>query len=128
MPAPAAAGRKLVVKLKQRAQDSSRQPADLHAKQQDQLRAAVRAIQSQSETPATLEELFSAVESAVVDNEGSALHALLGDECERKAAAEVAALAGSVALDSTTFLHHVVRLWEEYSSQLTLIRCVMRQE
>lgn len=64
----------------------------------------------------------SAVESEVQDNEGVALHVLLGDECQRKAAEEVAALADGVALDSTTFLQHVVRLWESYSSQLSLIR------
>jgi len=64
----------------------------------------------------------SAVESEVQENEGSALHSLLGDECQRKAAEEVAALADGVALDSTTFLQHVVRLWETYSSQLSLIR------
>lgn len=64
----------------------------------------------------------SAVESEVQDSEGGALHALLGDECQRKATEEVAALADGVALDATTFLQHVVRLWESYSSQLSLIR------
>ena len=122
MPAPAL-GRRLVVKLKQRDAPDVLQASDRHASQREQLRAAVRAIQSASDTPATLEELFSAVENAVVDNEGHALHTLLGDECQRKAAADVAALAAGVALDSTTFLQHVVRLWEEYSSQLSLIRC-----
>jgi hypothetical protein len=122
MPAPAL-GRRLVVKLKQRDAPDGLQASDRHQSQREQLRAAVRAIQSASDTPATLEELFSAVENAVVDNEGHALHTLLGDECQRKAAADVAALAAGVALDSTTFLQHVVRLWEEYSSQLSLIRC-----
>lgn len=55
--------------------------------------------------------------------QGSALHALVADECQRKAAAEAAALASAVALDSTAFLQHVVNLWEAYSSQLSLIRC-----
>lgn len=64
----------------------------------------------------------SAVECEVQENEGAALHALLGDECQRKAAEELAVLAVGVALDSTTFLQHVVRLWESYSSQLSLIR------
>ena len=122
MPAPAL-GRRLVVKLKQRDAPDGLQASDRHQSQREQLRAAVRAIQSASDTPATLEELFSAVENAVVDNEGHALHTLLGDECQRKAAADVAALAAGVALDSTTFLQHIVRLWEEYSSQLSLIRC-----
>ena len=111
------------MKLKQRDAPDGLQASDRHQSQREQLRAAVRAIQSASETPATLEELFSAVENAVVDNEGHALHTLLGDECQRKAAADVAALAAGVALDSTTFLQHIVRLWEEYSSQLSLIRC-----
>lgn len=92
--------------------------------QRGQLREAVRAIQASRDTPATLEELFCAVESEVQDNEGGALHALLGDECQRKAATEVAVLAEGVALESTTFLQHVVHLWETYSSQLSLIRRV----
>lgn len=92
--------------------------------QRGQLREAVRAIQASRDTPATLEELFCAVESEVQDNEGGALHALLGDECQRKAATEVAVLAEGVALESTTFLQHVVHLWETYSSQLSLIRQV----
>lgn len=66
----------------------------------------------------------SAVESEVAANEGQALHSLLGDECERKAAAEAAALAAALALDATAFLQHVVASWEAYSSQLSLIRRV----
>lgn len=64
----------------------------------------------------------SAVESEVAAQQGHVLHALLGEECQRKAAAEAAALAAAVALDSTAFLQHVVNLWEAYSSQLSLIR------
>lgn len=60
--------------------------------------------------------------------QGSALHALVADECQRKAAAEAAALASAVALDSTAFLQHVVNLWEAYSSQLSLIRCATANE
>ncbi|KAL4433622.1 hypothetical protein ABPG75_000063 [Micractinium tetrahymenae] len=119
--------RKLVVKLR----NASERPAEAaevkqsqRQRQRDTLREAVRAIQASRDTPATLEELFSAVESEVQDNEGGALHALLGEECQRKAAEEVAALAEGVALNSTTFLQHVVRLWESYSSQLSLIRQV----
>lgn len=57
-------------------------------------------------------------------NQGHALHTLLGDECQRKAASEAAALAAAVALDPAAFLQHVVTLWEAYSGQLSLIRCV----
>lgn len=68
----------------------------------------------------------SAVESEVAAHEGRALHSLLDSECQRKAAAEVAALAAAVALDSTAFLQHVVALWEAFSGQLSLIRRVRR--
>lgn len=119
--------RKLVVKLRnasERPGEEAEAKQSQRLRQRDTLREAVRAIQASRDTPATLEELFSAVESEVQDNEGVALHVLLGDECQRKAAEEVAALADGVALDSTTFLQHVVRLWESYSSQLSLIRQV----
>lgn len=71
---------------------------------------------------------FSAVESEVAAQQGGALHTLVADECQRKAAAEAAALASAVALDSTAFLQHVVNLWEAYSSQLSLIRCAAANE
>ncbi|PSC74717.1 cullin 4 [Micractinium conductrix] len=117
--------KKLVVKLRSAPApaDDAQRRAERHASQAETLREAVHAIHA-SRNSAPLEELFSAVEGEVQDNEGSALHALLGDECQRKAAAEVAALAEGVALDSSTFLQHVVRLWETYSSQLSLIRQV----
>ena len=72
--------------------------------------------------------MFSAVESEVAAQQGGALHTLVAEECQRKAAAEAAALASAVALDSTAFLQHVVNLWEAYSSQLSLIRCAAANE
>ncbi|PRW20747.1 Cullin-4 [Chlorella sorokiniana] len=121
MASAAASGRRLVVKLRSR-QDTGR-AAEGQA-QQAQLKEAISAIYASSPTPCTLEELFSGVESEVAAQHGGALHALVADECQRKAAAEAADLATAVALDSTAFLQHVVNLWEAYSSQLSLIRQV----
>ena len=86
-------------------------------------RAAVRSWLSHALPPSLPPPARSAVESEVAAQNGGALHALLAEECQRKAAAEAAALAAAVALDSPAFLQHVVNLWEAYSSQLSLIRC-----
>lgn len=118
--------KKLVVKLREA-------PSITHPendKQRDHLRAAVRAIQARSNNTQrtlevfSLEELFSSVQTQVEAQQGPALHALLGDEFGSCAAAEVAALASHLALDTTTFLQRLVALWEHYSHHLDLIRPV----
>ena len=119
----ALAAKKLVVKLKQR---QGHAPATQQTEDRpvliEQLRSAVRSINSHTPCALELEELFTAVCTAVAAGQAASMLSLLSEECQSKAAAEVAGLAASVALDATSFLQHVVRLWEEYSSQLGLIR------
>lgn len=120
---PATDGKKrLTVRLKstpQKQTPDNRQDVEL-------LRQAVRAIQAGSSNSHkfSLEVLFSSVQGQVEARQGPALHALLDAEFSVWAAAEVAALATHLALDTTTFLQRVVALWEHYSHHLDLIRPV----
>ncbi|KAL4853220.1 Cullin-4 [Chlorella vulgaris] len=106
---PATDGKKrLTVRLKstpQKQTPDNRQDVEL-------LRQAVRAIQAGSSNSHkfSLEVLFSSVQGQVEAQQGPALHALLDAEFSVWAAAEVAALATHLALDTTTFLQRVVAL------------------
>lgn len=97
-------------------------PDDFESSNWELLGNAVRAVQCARPVSCSLEELYHAVENLCVHNLAAKVYPQLQELCDQHAQTMINSLASWASLDAVAFLEHVGRTWEQYCSQLLLIR------
>ena len=97
-------------------------PDNFESSNWDRLEDAVRAVQCARPVSCSLEELYNAVENLCVHNLAAKVYPQLQELCDQHAQTMINSLASWSSLDAIAFLDHVGRTWEQYCSQLLLIR------
>ena len=111
--------RKLVIKP---LRSKPKLPEDFETSSWDRLEEAVRAVQGTRPVSCSLEELYHAVENLCVHNLAPKVYPQLQELCDQHAKSMIDQLASRSSLDALPFLEHVGRTWDQYCSQLLLIR------
>lgn len=115
------APRKLVMKpLKLKPQ----LPANFEAETWAKLQAAVQAVHHKQPVATSLEELYRAVEDMCRHQMQDRLYKKLQAECDAHIAQQLAALQAQTQLAPAAFLEHVAAMWDNYCSQMLLIRSI----
>ncbi|KAF6264244.1 Cullin-domain-containing protein [Scenedesmus sp. NREL 46B-D3] len=113
--------RKLVMKpLKLKPQLPANFEADTWAK----LQAAVQAVHQKQPVATSLEELYRAVEDMCRHQMQDRLYKKLQAECDAHIAQQLAALQTQTQLAPAAFLEQVAAMWDNYCSQMLLIRSI----
>eukprot|EP00775_Hariotina_reticulata_P012777 gene12777-12905_t len=88
------------------------------------LQAAVKAVHNKQPVASSLEELYRAVEDVCRHQMQDRLYNRLQAECDEHIAAQLSSLQGQTQLSPSAFLEPVSSLWDDYCSQMLMIRSI----
>ncbi|CAG9461420.1 unnamed protein product [Pedinophyceae sp. YPF-701] len=88
------------------------------------LREAVQAVFRSLPTPASLEELYRAVEDLVVQKWSPQLYQRLKDECDAHVATQLSGLDAKVGEDATELIQSIDVCWQSFCAHLSLVRAI----